>query len=196
MESGNILYANDLCSAFLAEIVQLFAEIHPDKYLGRTAMQKLAYFSKVLGVPIPCSFGIYTYGPYSDKVKFSVESLLADEVIVDSSAEPATYSNYRPAGNLKELLRLYSADLAPHEDRIRRTVRTLGGFKPNELELIATLHFIGEKQLHTRGSVTQTSVIAEFKSIKKDKFQDHEINGWYGALVESGLIETAAPAAR
>src|SRR5262249_41451920 len=89
-----LLFSNDLCSAFLAEIVRAFETNYRKHYLGRTAIQKLAYFSQALGVPIPCSFEIYNFGPYSDAVTFTVESMMADGVLKDVSPNPK-YSNYR-----------------------------------------------------------------------------------------------------
>jgi uncharacterized protein YwgA len=85
-------------------------------------MQKVTYFAKVLGAPVPCSFGSYTYGPYSDKVMFAVESLLADDVIVDTSLNPK-YSNYRLGRNANELLSGFADDLKPYEGKIRQTVK-------------------------------------------------------------------------
>jgi hypothetical protein len=32
-------------------------------------------------------------------------------------------------------------------------------------------------------------VFREFKAIKHDKFPDHQINRWYDALIEAGLIQ-------
>ena len=89
---SNLVYSDDLCSAFLAAIVKSFEQKYPKEYLGRTAMQKLTYFAKAVGIPIPCSFGIYTYGPYSDKVTFSIDSLLADEVLTDLSTNSGSGS--------------------------------------------------------------------------------------------------------
>ena len=123
-KSSELLYSNDLCSAFLAAIVKAFEAHHPNAFLGRTAIQKLTYFVKVLGAPIPCSFGIYTYGPYSDKVSFAVESLLADDVIEDRSAS-SKYSNYRPGQNSEALLSEFASEIRPHQEQIRRTVKAL-----------------------------------------------------------------------
>ncbi len=189
--SREIVYSNDLCSAFLTAIVKAFEMHHPMAYLGRTAMQKLTYFVKVLGVPVPCSFGIYTYGPYSDTVTFAVESLLADDVIVDTSCNPK-YSNYRLGINAAELLSGFAEELSPYEGKIAQSVKALGSFAPNELELIATLHFIAQRQAHTGGKPSKTSVFREFKLIKQDKFQDEEISTWYDALVDAGLISKSS----
>lgn len=188
MRTGaDIVYSNDLCSAFLTAIVKSFEEHFPARYLGRTAMQKLTYFSKVLDVPIPCSFGIYTYGPYSDTITFSVESLLADEVLVDRSTNPK-YSNYRTGSNSIELLNAYSDEISPHKGTIDRIVEALGEFDPTDLELIATLHFVARRQKMRTGELNKSTVITEFKSIKKDKFTDHAIGRWYKALQQAKLI--------
>jgi uncharacterized protein YwgA len=187
MSNSKLVYSNDLCSAFLTSVVKAFEGRHPAGYLGRTSVQKLTYFIQVLGAPIPCSFGIYTYGPYSDKVTFAVESLLADDVIQDRSTNPK-YSNYRLGVNAQELLSKFEDDLRPHEDQINHAVEVLGSFVPNELELIATLHFIANRQLRTQGDVSKPSVIKEFKSIKHEKFKDSEIDTWYDALTQAGLI--------
>jgi len=110
MTTGDIVYSNDTCSAFLAAIVRSFEENHPGGHLGRTAVQKLAYFAKALGVPIPCSFDIYTYGPYSDAVTFSMDSLMADDVVIDRSSKPE-YSNYRPGPNTGFLLAAFESEI-------------------------------------------------------------------------------------
>ena len=67
---SDFVFSKNLCAAYIAAIVRSFEKQHKHGYLGRTALQKLAYFSKELGVPVPCSFEIYTYGPYSDAVTF------------------------------------------------------------------------------------------------------------------------------
>lgn len=185
--NNEIVYSNDLCSAYLTAIVREFETHHPKAYLGRTAMQKLTYFVKVLGAPVPCSFDIYTYGPYSDAVTFSVESLLADDVIMDRSPT-SKYSNYRRGPNADALLAAFADTLAPHQGTIAKTVEVLGGFDPRGLELIATLHFIAQRQANTGGEPTKESAMREFKSIKHDKFTDAQISTWYDALVSAGLI--------
>jgi len=185
---SELVYSNDLCSAFLTAIVKAFEVLHPSTYLGRTAIQKLTYFTKVLGAPIPCSFGIYTYGPYSDKVTFSVESLLADDVIEDRSQNPK-YSNYRLARNAAAILSRFANDVNPYEGHINRAVGALGAFSPSDLELIATLHFIAKRQAQIKGTPSKASVCQEFKSIKMDKFKDSDISTWYDALAQAGLIE-------
>lgn len=59
----------------MTAVAKAFETMKSGSSLGRTALQKLVYFSKVAGVPVPCSFSIYNYGPFADKVAASVDSL-------------------------------------------------------------------------------------------------------------------------
>ncbi len=192
--SVELVYSNNLCAAFLTAIVKAFKVHHQTAGLGPAALQKLTYFIKLLGAPVPCSFGIYTYGPYSDTVTFAIESLLADEVIQDTSTNP-TYSSYDLSRNAIEILANFEGELNPHEENIQKAVKTLGAFNPAELQMIATLHFISQRQIRTRATLSKDSIIAEFKTIQHSKFADDQVIGkCHDALVEAGLISRSQPA--
>ena len=184
-----LIFSNNLCSAFIAEVVRVFNEMHPGNYLGRTALQKLTYFSQALGVPIPCSFEIYNYGPYSDEVKFSVDSLLADEVLADTSSAPSKYSNYRLRYADVKFDGDIEAKVNNYRPKIENVVEILGGFKPEQLELIATLHFIAARtKTLSQGPFSKTQVISEFFRIKGNKFPANEVTSWFDSLKEAKLI--------
>ena len=186
--ASGLTYCDDLCSAFMAAIVRSFEQHHPNRYLGRTAMQKLVYFCKVLGAPVPCSFEIHTYGPYSDTVTFAMDSLLADDVLVDRSGNPK-YSSYGLGPNADEILGAYGEAIQPHQDKIDAVVANLGNFEPLELELIATLHFIHHrlKQIQRRDPA-EAEVVQEFRRVKRDKFSRGEIDAFYAALRRARLV--------
>ncbi|MEZ5401964.1 MAG: hypothetical protein R2729_19990 [Bryobacteraceae bacterium] len=189
-QSDELVYSNDPCSAFIAAIVGSYeSQIGSGHYLGRTAMQKLVYFARAVGVPIPCKFEIYTYGPYSETVTFAVDSLLADDVIRDMSKDPRSYSDYRLGENAQELLGAYGRLIEPSRTKIDAVVKNLGRFSPQILELVATLHFA----FHRLKGICQRDpskedVISEFQRVKKDKFAEAEISSWYEALRRASLI--------
>jgi uncharacterized protein YwgA len=188
--SGNLAYSDNPLSAFMAAIIKSYErQIGGRNYLGRTAIQKLVYFVKALGAPIPCSFEIYTYGPYSDSVTASMDSMLADDVLKDTSNDAKKYSNYRLGTNANEILEGYKRLTEPYQRIIDSVVQSLGNFKPAELELVATLHFVYQrlKQI-MRGEPTKDQVLAEFRRIKKDKFSQTEVDGFYNALKDAQLI--------
>ena|SRR5579862_5761614 len=189
-QATGLAYSNNACSAFVAAIVESYQRLIDGRhYLGRTAVQKLVYFAKVLGVPVPCSFEIYTYGPYSDAITFAVDSMLADDVLKDISNEPNDYSNYRLGDNAGEILKSYRSLLDPYRSAIDAVVSSLGNFKPPQLELVATLHFIHNrlKQI-SRQDPPKDQVLNEFRRVKKGKFSELEIETFYSALKTANLI--------
>lgn|ERR1017187_5961856 len=184
----SLLFSNNLCSAYVTEIVKSFQTLKPTGYLGRTALQKLTYFSKAVGVPIPCSFEIYNYGPYSEEVTRSVTALLADEALQDFSSRPI-YSSYKPGPNSTEFSPEFLDEVSGHKERIDIIVGALGSAKPETLELIATLHFVNARKkgiLSTQPS--EQSVTTEFMTIKGDKFSQQEIHSWFDWLGRAGLL--------
>ena len=183
-----LMFSNNLCAAYLVEIIGCFEKYHRKGYLGRTAMQKIAYFCQATGVPIPCSFEIYNYGPYSDQVTFSIDSLLADEVICDRSHSPSAYSNYRISSEGLRFLTEFESRIEPHREQIERVVAGLGGFKPQQLELIATLHFLAARRRSISGrSPSKNEVLSAFFSVKGNKFDKAEVGAWYDSLKEARL---------
>ena len=185
---SDFVFSKNLCAAYIAAIVRSFERQHNSGYLGRTALQKLAYFGKELGVPIPCSFEIYTYGPYSDAITFDVDSLLADDVLLDQSRDKK-YSNYKLGPRANDFFSLMEGDVEAWTSMIDTVVALFGGFSPQDVELIATLHFVAQRQRAIRrAALTRESVVDEFREIKKDKFPIGQVNGWYDALKNAKLI--------
>ena len=184
-----LTFSNNLRAAYLTEFVRTFQKHHPNGFLGRTAMQKLTYFARATGVPVPCSFEIYNYGPYSDQVTFAVDGLLADEILVDTSPNSSKYSNYRLITKKVLFPQELEKKVMPHRQQIERVVKNLGNFRPEQLELIATLHFVHHRleSLH-RKKPTQSAVIAEFARVKVDRFSKDEATAWHGALRNAGLV--------
>lgn len=184
-----LVFSNNQCAAFLTEIVRSFEKHHPSGFLGRTAMQKLAYFSKVLGAPIPCSFEIYNYGPYSDKVTFTMDGLLADEVLIDKSENTSRYSSYGLKAKQADFSPELQKRVSQHKAQIDKVVGSLGGLRPEQLELVATLHFIHHRQLAIqKRKPTRNNVFSEFIERKGAKFKRDEIESYYSALSKAGLL--------
>jgi len=175
--------------ALIAATVEAASNKCPDCYLGRTAIQKLLYFMNALGVPMEYSFDIHHYGPFCAGVMHDVEWLLTDEVIEDQSQE-SRYSNYKPGPGWPELSEQYEPKLAKHHEVVTDVCDALSDLSPETLELIATLDF-SYRWVHARGGEGPWKQVAieKFKSIKKDKFENDEIDGWYSALVNAKIIK-------
>ncbi len=178
--------------ALLAMIVQEAASAAQEEggYLGRTAMQKLPYFLQILDVPMRYRFDLHHYGTYCEAISIDIDWLVADQVVEDWSNNPEKYSNYRPGPALEELLSRHKAELEPHRETIRSVVRALLPFRPERLELIATLHYLYREQKASRGKGPWKSrVLKRFCDVKKDKFPQADVSAAYDLLAGAGLLE-------
>lgn len=175
--------------ALIAATVEAASNKCPNCYLGRTAIQKLLYFMSALGVPMRYRFDIHHYGPFCPNVMHDVDWLVADAVIEDRSQE-ARYSNYKPSQGWAELSEQYKEKLDEYRDKIADVCNALSDLSPETLELIATLDF-SYRWVRARGGAGpwKDAAVTKFKSIKKDKFTDNDIDASYSILVEAGLIE-------
>lgn len=184
-----LVFSDTLSSAFLAQIVRSFEMHHPNHFLGRTAMQKLTYFCKAISVPIPCSFEIYNYGPYSDEVTFAVDAMMADEVICDASKRKGKYSNYRLNNQAARFSPVLQEEVDRFSGKIDSVVAALGDFEPSTLELIATLHFVADRKKNIAGKKPSKEVVIRgFQDIKGSKFAENDIEEWYVRLKRANLV--------
>ena len=159
-------------------------------YLGRTAIQKIAYFLQVRGVPMRYRFDLHYYGPFCDTVSRDLEWLLADKAVVDQSLNPEKYSNYRLGPATDELLALHSQELEPHRKTVKDVVRALHPFDPQRLELVATLHYLYREQTASRRSGPwKEAVVARFREVKGGKFSAEAVSETYDRLVAAGLLK-------
>lgn len=175
--------------ALIAATVNAAASKNPKCYLGRTALQKLLYFMKVLGVPMRYTFEIHHFGPFCQNVRNDVDWLLADDVLTDQSQDQR-YSNYRPDKGWAELESQFAGELGRHQHVVNDVCNALSDMSPNTLELIATLDF-SFRWVKARGGQGpwREAAVEKFKSIKKEKFSNAEIQKWYDSLVAARLIE-------
>lgn len=176
--------------ALLAATAKAAATSGEGGYLGRTALQKILYFLQIAGVPMKYSFDIYHYGPFCDRICRDVELLFADEVLKDASSSPEKYSNYRPDAGASKLIQSHASALEPYQATIDKVVRSLLPFRPEHLELLATLVYLF-RQLKAGGGPGpwKERVIDRLVQVKKDKFTREEVVIAYDALVQANLIE-------
>jgi len=160
-------------------------------YFGRTALQKIMYFLKILDVPMRYSFEIHHYGPFCDEILDDIELLTVDEVIVDGSQSPSKYSNYAPFQQAEQLLTKYQKSLNPFKETVSDLVRALVPLSPERLELFATLDYLYRwYKASGSGGPWKDQIISHFQSIKPNKFEKEEVEKYYNILVDTGLIET------
>ncbi len=175
--------------ALIANVVEVAKHECSKQYLGRTAIQKMIYFLKVMRVPMRFNFRIHHYGPFCDEIASSLDWLQADHIIKDQ-ATSERYSDFTADTNWAELRQRYDVQLSEHYETICSIVKILAPLEPRNLELIATLDF-SYRWIRARGGSGpwKDATITKFKEIKKDRFSDQEIEDCYKVLARTDLIE-------
>ena len=152
---------------------------------GKTKIQKISYFlQESLDVPLKYPFRIHYYGPYSDQLD-NVLSLAHSMGRIEIEPDPDWFgyhvtSTERPTSSQHEEDG-QSKDIQP--EPIDSVIRRLGSLETYELELYATIHFIGRPE---RGTSKEETVSTVCKL--KPKFTENKISHAYDVLKRGNLI--------
>ena len=152
--------------------------------IGKTKLQKISYFlQESLGVELMYPFRIHYFGPYSDELDNTLA--LADSVgIIDIEPDLKGFG-YHVTPSERETAWALNYDFSKETDmeQVDTAINVLGKLEVSELELYATIHFIGKPE--TGRSKDQTLEIV--KKIKP-RFLEARIDQAYDRLKESNLI--------
>lgn len=185
------LISNTSDQALLAYVIKKAYELdNSDKksYIGRTAIQKITYFTSVLGVPSSYRFDMYTFGPFSSEILQDMEWLEADEIIVDESNDKKRKSFYRPGPMASALIKEHQEFITKHKAILDMVIKGLAKADANTLELAATLDFLYRwyKASAINEPIRQL-VLKRLEEIKPGKFTQEQANRMFDWLVKSRL---------
>jgi len=186
----SLFLTNSKDHALLALVIRYAHEaVREDGFVGRTALQKIMYFLKVLGVPMKYDFDLYHYGPFCAMILRDVDWLVADKVIKDESGDPHRYSNYTPDEGYEELYQKHKGEIESHMESIRIVAEAFAPMRPEQLELLATLDYLYRK-LKASGDEEpyKVKVLDQLEKAKPGKFTV-EAPKIYDLMVKIGLLE-------
>lgn len=187
LEMREFSFANDLTHALVAYLIGRYKVASSNK-LGRTILQKLCYFAKASGVPLPFRFEIYHYGPFSQEVFQVTEALLVDEVIKDLTGD-SNKSDYAPDSNWHGLIGSFEDDLGRYKAMLDRIAETFSALDPSQMELVSTIHYIHNSHSEwAKKTPSKGEVVESVLSIKKAKFDRNYISRVYDILDKAGLL--------
>lgn len=141
--------------------------------LGRTLLQKLAYFAKAKGIGISLSYELHRFGPFSQELSERLDWLQIYGVIVDVGQ--GSGSDYGPGPVIDELLESYRDRLAASERLIEEVIQQFMGQSGSMMELLSTTHFVQRSGGSERGGDLRRT-IREVRMAKGSKFSEEEIS--------------------
>lgn len=185
--SERFLMPKDLTDALVAYLIKAYKAKSSHK-LGRTILQKLCYFAKASGVPLPFRFEIYHYGPFSLEIFEVAEGLTIDEVVTDSSADPGQ-SDYAPGPKCDFLLNSFAESIEKYGTKLDSVADTFSLLRPSDMELVSTIHYIHNsfRQWNKRVA-SKEEVVDKVYEIKGSKFDRNFMEQVYDVLLKAGLL--------
>jgi len=178
-----------LSQQLLLLLIKSFDEEVPQGYLGRTAIQKLVYISRQIGIPFPYKFEIYFYGPYSERLSYDIEDFLLFDLIRDTSRDPSRYSKYELTELGNNLVQQIEKEIPDEiKEKLKLIAKAFGPLEPETLELITTVHFLASGLKAKGKEINEDDVINKVVGIKGKKFTREQISKVFDALREIGLV--------
>ena len=151
---------------------------------GKTKMQKISYFlQESVGVDLMYPFRMHYFGPYSEDLD-SALSLTASIGLIGIEPDSQGFGFHLNLSNgQSEWSQEYDIATHPEIAQIDKAIDVLGKLEIYELELYATIHYIG-------GPKTARSKEQTLETVKrlKPKFSDVQIGNAYDDLKKAHLI--------
>jgi len=184
---GHFLLPKDPVHALVAYLIKKYKEVS-NMTLGRIILQKLCYFAKASGVPLPFRFEIYHYGPFSQEVFEVTDSLMVDLVVIDRTQHEAQ-SDYSPGPNCESLLGAFKGPLSKYTSMLDNVAVTFSKLDPSQMELVSTIHYVHSSyQDWYRKAANKEDVVGLVSAIKQGKFDTDLVSRAYDILLDAGLL--------
>jgi uncharacterized protein len=182
-----IFFSDRVADALVAYLIKSYKDVS-NRTLGRTILQKLCYFAKASGVPLPFRFEIYHYGPFSQEIFDTAENLLLDGVVEDRSGGPGQ-SNYVPGPNIDLFLDRFGDAIRQHEKNLQRVATMFSRLDPSQMELTSTIHYMHSSHREWfKEAPSKEAVVTSVLQVKGEKFSRDTVDRVYDILREAGLL--------
>jgi hypothetical protein len=137
--------------------------------LGRTALMKCLFFLKVVKqVPLPYSFGLYTYGPFDSNVLDDLQYAEALGAVEGNLVEypRASGYEYQRGPKIGEVEKQAREFLSRHEKSIDWVLSEFGTRSAIDLEMASTLVFIDRAVSQNNAKATLTELARKVHEVK------------------------------
>ncbi len=174
--------------AVLVEVIRR-CEVRGHK-IGRTALQKIAYFLVVRGVPLDYRFDLYHYGPFCQDILHDAGFLEALEAIADSKDGYMGGSKYKVTEHAESLMQEHEEFINVHTETIDSVVGLLAGLNATHLEYVATIDYFDRYvAAMERSGPRREEVLRRFFEAKPQREGDRaQVEALYDRMAKIGMI--------
>jgi uncharacterized protein len=162
--------------------------------LGRTALMKCLFFLKaVKHMPLPYSFGLYTYGPFDSNVLDDLQYAEALGAVRGTLVEyqRARGYEYQRGAKVEELEKQASEFLSRYKESIDWVLSEFGNRSAIDLEMASTLVYIDRMIKAKKERATIVDLARKVHEVKPHLAID-TIEREARSLKERGLLEAVA----
>jgi O-acetyl-ADP-ribose deacetylase (regulator of RNase III)/uncharacterized protein YwgA len=178
----------------LAEIVRRIDQAPHAWPIGRTRLQKLAYFADAAGIPAGLTFMEASYGPYARELAPALSRLVNNGVLTESRAGPMLA--VRPGPSFDDAATQYGAAISTHDQAIDRVASLLARLDSTESELAASVHFAAtalRSQLGRAPSEHEVlNKVQQWKRRRNPPLKDRDVVAAIRDLAALGWVEVKA----
>jgi uncharacterized protein YwgA len=161
----------------LVEIVARLNQARFRSMIGRTIVQKVAYFASVAGIPTGLTFERGSFGPFSPDVKPLLGRLGNNGLLIEERR--GRMLSVRPGPTYRDAVEAYREELQGWEPIIDRVVDLFLRVDTGEAEVAATVLFAA-RQLEVERDDRPTEfdvfrVVKEWKQRRRPPLDDHDV---------------------
>ncbi len=152
----------------LAEVVRRIGQAPHAWPIGRTRLQKLAYFANAAGIAAGLTFMEASYGPYAKGLASALTRLVNNGILTESRV--GRMLAVQPGPSFPDAAARYDANIAPYEQAIQRVTDLLARLDSAETELAASVHFAATALQTELGRIpTESEVLEKIQHWKRHR---------------------------
>lgn len=177
--------------AVLIELMDRYGELGYTRTL--LAVQKLAYFLQEAGEGLRLRYARGHYGPFAHNLDKALQQLEGHYIVgLGDDAKPTAQIALLP-GAVEEARKILSAQPGTRR-RFDRVARLIDGFEtPYALELLASVHWLAEKERTVSEPEAATAALHEWTRRKAHLFTADHVRIAWRRLADEGWISAARP---
>jgi O-acetyl-ADP-ribose deacetylase (regulator of RNase III)/uncharacterized protein YwgA len=148
--------------------------VHP---LGRIALQKVAYFSMVAGIPLGIDFERGSYGPFAPALKRILTALTNNGLVAESRMGRMLATV--PGATYRDGVRSFDSRDVPWRSGVAEVVNLVFGLDSRAIEVLATVLYVHREFARGSASPSRLGITAEvlaWKQRRRPPFSENEVD--------------------